>query len=269
MFWHRQSMFIDIHTHVFHPKIAEKVLTQLEDHYSIPPVGTGLVDDLLARMKKAKLDKAVVLTAATAPAQVIPANNWAIAIQEKHKDLIPFGTIHPKFDKTEAELDRLEKYGIKGLKLHPDFQGFRMDDPALYDLMEMVEDRFICLFHVGDTLPPEKNPSCPKKLAALRVAFPKPTIVAAHMGGYHHWHESIEHLAHLDIFVDTSSTLKFIDDTMLRKLFNSYDPERILFGSDYPLFDAATEIAQLKKRLPMTSVNFEDIMCNAHSLLSA
>lgn len=260
-------MFIDVHTHVFHPKIADKVLAQLEGHYSITPVGTGLVDDLLDRLKKADIDKAVVLSAATDPSQVIPANNWAITMQQDHDELIPFGTVHPDFDRVESELDRLERNGIKGLKFHPDFQGFRMDDPALYDIMEMIEDRFICLFHVGDTLPPDENPSCPRKLAALRKAFPKPPIIAAHMGGYRHWKEAIEHLGDCDVFVDTSSATDFVDDTLLNNLFNTFGTERILFGSDYPLFDAATEIDVLKKRLSISSSEFDSIMTNASTLL--
>lgn len=260
-------MFIDVHTHVFHPKIADKVLAQLEDHYSISPVGTGLADDLLIRLDNAGLDKAVVLTAATAPAQVIPANNCAIQIKKDYKRLIPFGTIHPEYESMETELDRLEKHGIKGLKFHPDFQGFRMDAPALYDVMEMIEDRFVCLFHVGDTLPPDQNPSCPAKLSALRKAFPKPTIIAAHMGGYRHWTESIEHLASSDVYVDTSSVTDFVDDTLLTKLFNTFGAERILFGSDYPLFDPAIEIEQLKKRLSLSETDLDTLLSNADHLL--
>lgn len=260
-------MFIDAHTHVFHPKIAHKVLNQLEGHYSITPVGEGLTVDLLDRMQRAGIDKSIVLTAATSPAQVIPANNWAIQIKEEYEQLIPFGTIHPGFDKMESELDRLEKHGIKGLKFHPDFQGFRMDDPALYDVMEMIQDRFICLFHVGDTLPPDENPSCPRKLAALRNAFPKPTIVAAHMGGYQHWNESLEYLTNTDIFVDSSSVTDFVDDNALNTLFQAFGKDRILFGSDYPLFDPADELETLKKRLIVTNGELDTILTNATHLL--
>lgn len=261
------GMFIDVHTHAFHPKIADKVLAQLENHYSIPPVGTGLADDLIARMKRAGIDKSVVLTAATAPAQVIPANNCAIQALKDYDELIPFGTIHPEFDQMEAELARLERYGIKGLKLHPDFQGFRMDDPALYEVMEMIEDRFICLFHIGDTLPPEQNPSCPRKLLELRKAFPKPVIIAAHMGGYRHWQESMTHLADTDVFVDSSSTLDFVDDALLKNLYNLFGKDRILFGSDYPLFDAESEMTRIKDRLSLSTADFEKLMSNAGTIL--
>lgn len=259
-------MFIDVHSHAFHPKIAHKVLAQLENHYKISPVGTGLLEDLLDRTHRAGLDKAVVLTAATSASQVIPANNWALQIKENCDDCIPFGTVHPDFEGMEKELDRLEKAGIQGLKFHPDFQGFRMDAPALYDIMEMIGDRFVCLFHVGDVLPPDENPSCPRKLAALRKAFPGPAIIAAHMGGYRHWEYALEHLGNTDIFVDSSSSLEFLDDTMLRHLYNGFGKERILFGSDYPLYDAGDERSQLESRLSLSRSEIETIMSTAAGL---
>jgi len=256
-------MKIDVHAHAFHPKIAHKVLDQLEDHYGITPVGTGVADDLIAHLDKAGLDKAVVLTAATSPVQVIPANNWAISLKKENPRFIPFGTIHPDFDRNEYELDRLEENGIKGLKFHPDFQGFRMDDPKFYEVMEMVQDRFVCMFHVGDTLPPDENPSCPKKMAALRKAFPDPVMIAAHMGGYLHWEYALEHLAGLNIHMDCSSVLDFVDDELLKKLFTVFSEEQILFGSDYPLFDANSEIERLEKRLNLSSNQIESLLTRA------
>ncbi|WP_319467061.1 amidohydrolase family protein [uncultured Pseudodesulfovibrio sp.] len=260
-------MFIDVHTHAFHPKIAHKVVDQLENHYSISPVGNGQLEDLTERLDRAGIDKAVVLAAATSGDQVIPANNWAIHIKETYPSLIPFGTIHPDFDRLESELDRLQKNNITGLKFHPDFQGFRMDDPALYEIMEMMADRFICLFHVGDTLPPEENPSCPKKLAKLHRAFPNTPIIAAHMGGYRQWEYSLEHLADTNVYVDSSSVMDFVDDSLLKQLFDSFGSDRTLFGSDYPLYDPASEIDRLKSRLHLSETALESLLNNASHLL--
>ncbi|MEF2231954.1 MAG: amidohydrolase family protein [Pseudodesulfovibrio sp.] len=261
-------MFIDVHTHAFHPKIAHKVVAQLEAHYSIAPVGNGLLDDLLMRIGRAGLDRAVVLTAATDPSQVVPANNWAIQIKRDCPNCIPFGTVHTGFDRMEDEFDRLEKEGIKGLKFHPDFQGFRMDDPALFDVLEMAADRFVCLFHVGDTLPPDENPSCPRKLAVLCKAFPDTPMIAAHMGGYRHWDYALEHLADTDVFVDSSSSMEFLDDDRLGKLVDGFGTERILFGSDYPLYDPGEERTQLEARLHFTDEELKRILGgNAADLL--
>lgn len=259
-------MRIDIHTHVFPPKVSDKILNQLQKHYDIEPTGNGHAADLINRLDAVDLDKAVVLTAATAPAQVVPANNWAIDLKKTYSRLIPFGTLHPDFAQNEAELDRLEKHGIKGLKFHPDFQGYRMDDQNLFDIMEMISDRFICIFHVGDNLPPDKNPSCPRKLANLRKAFPKPTIIAAHMGGYRHWDFALEHLADTDIYVDTSSVLNFVDDNKLKLLFNTFGRDRILFGSDYPLFDPSSEIEQLSQRLHLTESALDRLLGQADEI---
>lgn len=261
-------MRFDIHSHAFHPKIAHKAVAQLETHYGVTPAGTGKADDLIARLDRAGLDKAVVLTAATSPDQVIPANNWAIDLKKKEPRFIPFGTLHPGYHGIEAELDRLEKNGIKGLKFHPDFQGFRMDAPAMYEIMEMIGDRFICLFHVGDTLPPDENPSCPRKMAALRKAFPKPVMIAAHMGGYRQWEYALEHLADTDVFVDCSSVFEFVDNDLLARLFRGFGPDRVLFGSDYPLYDAASEIRIVSQRLGLTDERLDDLLSLGGSLFA-
>ncbi|MBU1610832.1 MAG: amidohydrolase family protein, partial [Proteobacteria bacterium] len=179
-------MRLDVHTHIFHPKVAARVLAQLTSHYDIDPVGSGIADDLLARLDTAGLDAAVVHTAATEPAQVIPANNWALELLP-HPRLIPFGTMHPDYPDAEAELNRLELAGIRGLKFHPDFQDFALNEPRFFRLMEMIGARFMLMIHVGDACPASQCKSSPDKLAQVRAAFPAPTIIAAHMGGWKHW----------------------------------------------------------------------------------
>ena len=260
-------MSIDFHTHVFHPKIADKVLDQLENHYGIEPVGTGLVDDLLFCLDKAGIDRGVVHTAATSPDQVIPANNWSIFINENYPRLTAFGTLHPEYEKWEQELKRLELKGIKGLKFHPDFQGYDLSDPRLDPIFESIGSRFVLLFHVGDRLPPEINPSSPGKLAIIRKKFSKLTIVAAHLGGYLHWGESIKHLAGTDVFLDTSSSLPFIKDDDLRNILRTHPQERILFGSDYPLFDPMSEIRLLKEKAGFKEREVARILDNGLQLI--
>ena len=89
-------MYIDIHTHAFHPKIAHKAVEHLNDHYDVACAGTGTIVDLLQRERKAGLDRCVVLCAATAPAQVIPANSYAISLQRAYPDqVIAFGMCTP------------------------------------------------------------------------------------------------------------------------------------------------------------------------------
>lgn len=259
-------MFIDIHTHAYHPKIADKVLIQLEDHYGIHPVGTGQIDDLVERARKAGLDRVVVHNAATAPAQVVPANNWAIRIHREHPEVLAFGTLHTDFPDFERELDRLWRSGIKGIKFHADFQGFRLDDRKLWPIFEALSGRFAVMLHVGDRLPPEANNSCPAKVAAILRDFPDMTVIAAHMGGYLHWQYALEHLVGKNVYIDTSSTLAFIDDDTLARIFTGHPRDRILFGSDYPLFDPGEEIGRLRKRLRLRDAELEQLLSTATAL---
>jgi uncharacterized protein len=262
-------MLLDFHTHLFHPKIAAKVLGQLHTHYGIHPIGSGLVSDLLARLGTAGLDGAVVHNAATKPAQVIPANNWAIELSRTVPGLFPFGTIHPGFGRWEDELDRLERGGILGIKLHPDFQGFDLADPELVPILEAISGRFIVLSHVGDGGEPLNAPSSPRKLAAIVDRFPELTLVAAHLGGYLQWDEALEHLVGSDVYLDTSSSLPFIDDSLLQAIFRKHPHERILFGSDYPLFDPSTEIERLARKLRLGPASMELLLANGSKLLKA
>ena len=249
--------FMDVHTHVFHPKIADKVLAQLTGHYGILPVGSGLAEDLLARLDRAGIDQAVVHTAATDASQVVPANNWALSLEAAHPGRIrAFGTMHPEYPEPERELDRIA-----------DFQGFRMDDPRLLDILDMAAGRFSIMFHVGDRPEPEKNPSCPMKLAALHGRFPDLPMIAAHLGGYLHWKWALDCLVGTGVYLDTSSSLAFIDDETLKAIFAGHPRERILFGSDYPLFDPADEAWKLQKRLNLSDSELEEILANGATLL--
>lgn len=260
-------MSIDIHTHAFHPKIAHKVLEQLQGHYAISPVGTGIVEDLLPRLKKAGIERAAVHSAATKPDQVLPANNWAITMQKKYPELVSFGTIHPGYEHWEKELERLEKAGIKGLKIHPDFQGFSMTDKRLAPIYETIGTRFVIMLHVGDRKPPEDNPSSPQKVAELIRNFPKLTVIAAHLGGFQHWQYVVEHLAGKNVYIDTSSSLTMIPERDLQAIFKAHPRERILFGSDYPLFDPEEELTLLQKRMHLSVKELDELLTNADKLL--
>jgi len=259
-------MQIDVHTHAFHPRIASRVLERLRGHYGILPVGTGLIEDLLTRARAAGLDRVVVHNAATGPAQVIPANNWAISLQGAYPEVIAFGSLHPGYGEWEAELARLEEKGICGLKFHPEFQGFWMNDPGFYEILEAVSGRFMVMFHVGDRRAPEQNPSCPAKLAAVRRDFPDLVMLAGHFGGYLHWEHALEHVAGLDIYLDTSSAVGFTDPGLIRAIMKKHPSDRLVFGSDYPLFDPGEETGKLRRVLGLSETGLEALFGAARKL---
>ena len=265
-------MYIDIHTHAFHPKIAHKAVDHLNSFYSITCSGDGTIANLLERERKAGLEKCVVLCAATAPAQVIPANNYAISLQREHPDrVIAFGTVHPAYDNWENELARIKAAGIRGIKLHPDFQSFWLDDPRLLPIFEAAQKDFVFEIHVGDKTSPDKNPSCPYKLASILRQFPGIRVIAAHFGGYRMWSHALEVFSGStfeNLWFDTSSTTPFATPELAHKLLSTFPRERILFGTDWPLYDPVEELQRLQTLGGLSDSEMEVIMSNASALLA-
>ena len=265
-------MYIDIHTHAFHPKIAHKAVDHLNEFYSVNCAGDGTIAHLLERERKAEMEKCVVLCAATAPAQVIPANNYAITLQKEHEDrVIAFGTVHPGYEDWESELKRIKAAGIRGIKLHPDFQSFWLDDPRLLPIFEAAQKDFVFEIHIGDKTSPDKNPSCPYKLASILRQFPGIRVIAAHFGGYRMWSHALDVFSgnnFENLWFDTSSTTPFATPELAHKLLNTFPRERILFGTDWPLYDPVEELQRLQTLGGLSDSEMEIIMSNASTLLA-
>ncbi len=262
-------MKTDIHTHAFHPKIAHKAVAHLNEHYGILCHGLGTINDLKIHEKHAGIERCVVLCAATAPAQVIPANNYAIQLQTTQNNVLSFGTIHPGFTDWQNELQRLKKHGIKGIKLHPDFQSFWLDDARLLPILEEAHKDFIFQVHIGDVRPTSQNPSCPYKMAKLLDTFPNMQLIAAHLGGYRQWQHAYHALVGRNIWLETSSCTPYIDKKLMQDIFQKHDAERILFGSDYPLYSPAQEMTRLQKVGELNDTQLENILHNADKIFGA
>ena len=142
-----------------------------------------------------------------------------------------------------------------------------MDDPALLPILEELGDEFMVMWHVGDLPPPEKNPSCPYKLEALRRRFPKARFIAAHLGGYRHWEHALKAYIGKPIYIDTSSSLSFLDEAVIREILRRHPREYVLFGSDYPLFDASQEIWLLESKAGLKDSEIDEILSNGAKAL--
>ena len=257
---------IDIHAHAFHQKIAAKATLQLKEHYKMLPVGDGTWEDMVPRLQACGIQYSTVLSAATKKEQVEPANKYAVSLMNT-PGVIPFGTMHPDYDDIDGMLAYLWDNGIRGIKLHPDFQGFRLDDPRLDKFFGAIQGQFTLLLHVGDRLPPAENPSCPYKVAAIRRKFPKLQLIAAHFGGVWHWQYVLDAMQGMnDIYMDTSSALFAIPQELLEQIYHAFPKENFLFGSDYPLGDCANEIKLLQQRLRLSDSDLEAILTNANAL---
>ena len=224
--------YIDMHAHIFPPGVAEKVINALETYYGSRWSGTGELDDLLRNLRQAHISRAVIFSSATKPAQVTVINDFLSRIQEQYPELlIAFGTMHPDFPGCRNEIDRIRKLHLRGLKFHPDFQQFCIDDPRMDKIYEAVGDSLPILFHVGDS---RTQFSKPERLLKIHKRFPELKLIAAHFGGYSEWHRAWKYLIGQDVWLDISSSIKFIGPQEARRMVEAHGADRILFASDYP-----------------------------------
>jgi predicted TIM-barrel fold metal-dependent hydrolase len=260
-------MYVDIHTHVFHPRIAEKAKLRLTEHYKLPCRCKGTPEDLLMRAQRCGIDHCVALCAATSAAQVNPCNAYAGHLQYAYPEITAFGSIHPDCEDWKEQIDKLRQWGVRGLKLHPDFQGFWLDDPRLLPIFEEVQHDFALMIHIGDRLPPEKNPSCPYKMAKILDNFPDLRVIAAHLGGYRQWGHSLQALVGRNVWMDTSSCAAEISDEHLQAILKKHPRDYIIFGTDYPIRDPMEEIDALQRRTGFTSAEMDEVLSNGVNIL--
>lgn len=266
-------MFIDCHTHAFSDKIADRAVEQLINYYHIQTNWGGRLKDLINAANEVKLDALILLVAATKPEQLKPANDWMLTLSKQKPEeiqnelgvsriprIIPFGTFHPQHQDWESEIERLHRAGIKGIKLHPEFQGIDLADPVMNRFYEAIAGRFILMIHVGDPTKTLNNLSTPNKVANILKNFPKVQIIAAHLGGYCFWEEALDTLTGKDIYLDTSSAIEYIDSRLLQQIVSKHGIEHILFGSDYPLRSPGQELLQLDRIKGLTISDKEKIL---------
>jgi predicted TIM-barrel fold metal-dependent hydrolase len=249
---------IDFHTHIFPDKIAEAATENICKFYGFPRemAKLGTLDDLKENAKAAGVGYFVVNSTATKIEQVKAINDWIASITTEN--IFGLGTLHPDYPYIEEETERIISLGLKGIKLHPDFQEFNIDDEKLDRIYSAAQGRLPILIHAGDD---RFGYSSPFRIANVLKKFPRLDIVAAHLGGWSEWEEAKEHLWGKRIWFDTSSSLWFMPPEKAVEIIRGHGADKIFFGTDYPIFNQKDELERLDK-LGLTQSEMEDILFN-------
>jgi len=255
---------IDVHTHIFPAKIEAVAVHAIGEFYDMPDdMGHhGSTTELLASLKKAGIQRSVVFSTATTTHQVERINRFILQECQAHPEFVGLGTMHEDYENFVSELAFLRDNGINGLKLHPDFQKFDVDADKMLPIYEEMEAKDMFLIaHIGD---PRYDFSHPRRYARIAKLFPRLRLIAAHFGGWGVWPLGLELLGDLpNVYVDTSSSLAFVKEhpEAVLKSLAGFDPKRIFFGSDFPMWDPAEELERICS-LGLKQDFLEDILWN-------
>lgn len=234
---------IDAHCHIYPEKIASKAVGGTDAFYSEHSACAGTVADLLARDDEAGIDLSVVQSVATTPRQVKSINEFiAASVEESCGRFIGFGTMHPESTDPAGDLAHLQALGLRGVKLHPDIQGFRIDDYRCLKIYELCEAAGIpILMHTGDKRYDNSNPN---RLLPILKIYTSLRVIGAHFGGWSLWEEAYKELAGTpNLYVDCSSSLMYMSREAAKKVILAYGTDRVLFGTDYPMWEPKKELA--------------------------
>lgn len=239
-------MVIDIHTHCFPQNLAARAVGILAEKSGIPAYTDGTIENLKKSMHLAGIGLSVLQPIATKPEQTEAINRWVVGLNEKN--IIGFGTIHPDYSHWKDEIKWLAGNGIKGVKFHPDYQDFFVDEERLFPIYQFLfEAGFILLFHAGIDIGIPGPCHCPpSRLKNVLDLFPGSKIIAAHMGGYLSWNEVEKHLVGSEVYLDTSYSFKDLGAAPMERLIRAHGTGKILFGSDSPWSDQSREVENIK-----------------------
>lgn len=244
-------MIIDFHVHCFADDLAQRAVAVLAGKADMRPRTDGTVSGIKKSMKKAGVGKSVLLNIATKPQQTVKINRWATSIQDD--DIIAFGTIHPDYADWKDELVRIHEAGIKGIKFHPDYQEFYVDEPRMFPIYDKAAELgLIMIFHAGvDIGLPAPYHCPPERMRNVVSRFKGARFVAAHMGGYNYWDEVEQYLAGEDLYLDTSYSLDKMGREQFLRIVSKHGYDKILFATDSPWKDQAEEVELVRRvRLP-------------------
>ena len=250
--------FLDSHAHIYPDTIAMRAAQSIADFYDISMACDGTLGTLLARGQQAGITRHLVHSVGITPERVPGINDYLMKTVAMHPDrLIGFGTMHPDVPDVRAELRRIRAGGLRGVKVHPDFQKFRLDDPKAVEMFRaLAEMNMPALVHTGDT---RYEFSQPARMARVLGMLPELRAICAHLGGWSVWDDAWKQLADLpNAWVDTSSSLYALQPEAAAAIIRRYHPEHVFFGTDYPMWDPVEERERFDA-LPLTAEERENI----------
>ena len=261
-------MIIDFHIHAFPNDIAERAINTLSEVVNVQCHTNGTMDDTRRLLEEQRIDYGVLLPIATKPTQQFTINSWAA--EQFNGRIISFGTVHPDAPDVEEEIYRIKSLGLKGIKIHPDYQNVFLFEEKMKPIYRLCEElKLPLLMHMGyDPLSPAVRHAMPYHLLTITEEFPKLKIIGAHLGGVFAWEEVLFYLCGRDnIWLDTAHLAGWIEPKLLTAIIKKHGADKILFASDCPWHKPQMEL-ELIETLPLTEAEKERIYWkNATELL--
>jgi uncharacterized protein len=233
----------DVHVHFLPPPVMRKVRAQFDD--AGPLIGRdwplhyrGDDDERVAQLRALGVRRFTALPYAHRPDIAEYLNGWAAELADRVPEVVRSATFFPEPTAAGYVAARLDT-GAEVFKVHVQVGDFELLDPLLREVWGTLEDAGTpVVLHVnsGPVATPRTGPA---PLRALMAAYPRLTLVLAHMGAPHYDEfmavaEKYERV-HLDTtmaFTNFWEEMAPFPAELLPRLRDLQ--EKVLLGSDFP-----------------------------------
>ncbi len=256
---------IDAHTHIFDPEqIARRAEIAASDatfaeFYADPAAKMADGAALSATVTQAGLDGAVAAGFSFSSAREIGSQNeHLLAVANTDRRIVPLATVNPALGGWEAEAGRALAAGARGFgELRPHNQGWDPLGAEAKRLYSLAQDAHaVILWHVSEELghqyPGKQGGVSAMELWHVAAEFPVLRMIAAHLGAalsfFLQMPEVKQSLA--SVWFDTAAFGLLYDDRSVARLVDLAGPDRVLFGSDYPLLSPRRQLQRVTALLP-------------------
>ena len=257
-------MIIDSHTHIFPPEVRDKREDFFDGEvafrllYSVTGSKLAGVEELIRNMDNEGVDKSVVFGFPWQNEDHFKRNNnYIIDVVERYKDrLIGFSTFFPLAKGAEKELERCLKSGLSGVGELAFYTSTITKDTlkAFKPIAEIAQNRDLpILLHTNESVGhyyPGKSPMTLKEIYDFLQYFPDNKIILAHWGGgiffYHLMKREVQGILK-NTWFDTAASPYLYDKEIYSISTKIVGPDRILFGSDFPLLKPGRYFKEMKE----------------------
>ena len=196
------------------------------------------IGNLIRSLNQSSIDKAVVL-----PIAPVISNEFVAKICKEYPDqLIGFASVDPFEKSAELELEKaVVDLKLKGLKLHPKIQNFKMDSQTVIPVIKKAADLKIPVLIDGWIRPIDTDhQNLLDSIYTIAREFPNVNIVLAHLGGFKF--KDITRIANTDnIYFDLSFVLTYFNEKILSEqiapILIKLGASKLIYGSDHPEID--------------------------------
>jgi len=182
-------------------------------------------------------------------------NNLVVNAEVDGIRTVPFCSVHPSDGGWALqEIDRIAGAGARGLKLHPNTQQFDVADDAVAEIVRHAGELGLVVLFDAFSL---RDPAQVGKFVDLAIACPDTDIILAHLAGprfpemmtfavlaqYPWWQRRV--WFDISWTVPTYAGSPFAEQLLW--VCRQLGPDRLLFGSDYPIVPVEAALNGVRK----------------------